>query len=376
VRASAQDLLGMRLRAHALVGEGMSSPVTVAERMLAVQAQDFRAACWALGVRSPGSTAADVAGALDAGHIVRSWPMRGTLHFVPAVDLGWMLQLTAPRLLAGQRTRRAQLGLSEDDIERARHIAVDALTGGRELNRHGFLRMLEEQGLDTGGQRGYHLIWTLAQTGTLCWGRTEGTGQVLVLLDEWVREPRALERDEALGEFLLRYLRGHGPAGLKDFTWWSQMTVADANVAVAVAGDRLDELQVGDAILYREAGADAGGIDALRQSRDSVLALPGFDEYLLGYRDRDHVIAPELLERVVPGRNGIFLPLMVAAGRVVGTWRSTRAGRSMSVRAQPFAPLSARRLAGFERSIRRYSRFLGTRIAVTAAAVPTGQASL
>lgn len=372
----------MRLRAHGLVGEGLPSPLAVAERMLAVQAQDFRSGCWALGVRSPGSTVADVAAAIDSGSVVRSWPMRGTLHFVPATDLGWMLQLTTPRLLAGQRTRRKQLGLDDNDIERAREVAIGALAGGRELTRAGFLRALEEHGIDPGGQRGYHLIWKLAQTGTLCWGRTDGTGQVLVLQGDWVREPRVLERDEALGEFLLRYLRGHGPAGLKDFAWWSQLTIADAKVALAVARGRLGELQVGDTILHYALDADttrAGrvAIDrASTQPRDSVLALPGFDEYLLGYRDRDHVIDPDLFERVVPGRNGMFLPLMVVAGRVAGTWRPSRTAQAMSVEPHPFAPLSVRRLAGFERSIRRYSRFLGTPITVMPPPPPSGQASL
>ena len=170
----ASDLLRLRLRAHGLTGEGLPSPVAVAERMLAVQAQDFRAGCWALGVRSPGATIGDVTAAIDSGSIVRSWPMRGTLHFVPACDLHWMLHLTTPRMLARQRTRRSQLGLEDRDIERARDAAVHALSGRRELTRSGFLEMLGEQGIDTGGQRGYHLIWYLAQTGTLCWGRTEG----------------------------------------------------------------------------------------------------------------------------------------------------------------------------------------------------------
>ncbi|RNE66604.1 winged helix DNA-binding domain-containing protein [Cryobacterium tepidiphilum] len=363
--------------------------------MLAVQAQDFRAAFWALGVRSPASTAADVSAAIDNGSIVRSWPMRGTLHFVPPAELGWMLALTTPRLLAKQRTRRAQLGIDEHDVERAREVAVGALEGGHELTRAGFLRTLEENGIDTAGQRGYHLIWHLAQTGTLCWGRTEGTAQVLVLLDEWVREPRMLERDEALGEFLVRYLRGHGPATLKDFAWWSQLTMIDAKTALAVAGDRLGELRLGDVTLYYESDTNANtnantdaNTDANTHAnthaafssppppRDAVLALPAFDEYLLGYQNRDHVIDAELFERVVPGKNGMFLPIMVAGGRIAGTWRTTRAARSLGVRPEPFAALSQRRLAGFERSIRRYSHFLGTTISVTPAAVNGGDASL
>lgn len=368
--ASPRDLLRLRLLAHGLGGDGLPSPAAVVERMLGVQAQDLRAALWAVGVRSPGSTVADVTAAIDAGSIVRSWPMRGTLHLVPAADLHWMLQLTTPRLVAGSAGRWAQLELDTETGERAREVVQDALAGGRELTRAGFLRVLQEHGIDTSGQRGYHLIWYLAQTGTLCWGRTDGNGQVLVLLDEWVRKPRELDRDEALGEFLLRYVRGHGPASLRDFVGWTQLTVADAKAARAVAGDRLAEVRVGDDVLYYEAASDVVPLSsdgAAPRTSDAVLALPGFDEYLLGYKNRGFVIDDDLFEWVVPGRNGLFLPIVVAGGRVAGTWRTTGTGRSLRAELRAFAPVSATRRAGFERGIRRYSRFLGTPVTIAAA---------
>src|ERR1700733_9926544 len=100
-KASTSDLLRLRLAAQSLAPADEESPASVVDRMLAVQAQDFGAACWALGVRAPGTTLDDVIASLDAGEIVRSWPMRGTLHFVPARDLGWMLQLTTSRMVTG-----------------------------------------------------------------------------------------------------------------------------------------------------------------------------------------------------------------------------------------------------------------------------------
>jgi hypothetical protein len=368
-RASRDDVTRLRLQRHGLVGEPLPSPVAAVERMLAVQAQDYTAGKWALGIRSPGTTIGDVDAAINSGRIVRSWPMRGTLHFVPARELNWMLALTTPRLLVGTKTRQAQLDLDAGIIEQARAVAVDALEGGRELSRADFLQVLEEKGIATRAQRGYHLIWHLAQSGTLCWGRQVGKAQVLVLMNEWVPQPRCLEPDEALGEFVFRYFAGHGPATLKDFAWWSQLTIADAKTGLAVAAPRLAELDVDGTTMYLS--TDAGELGNPVRQRSPVLALPGFDEYLLGYRDRTFAIDEEDLRRVVPGKNGIFLPLMVADGRVIGTWRRTAKPGKISVEAQPLggpkAPaFNARRQAGFRRSVRDYSRFLG----MTASVVP------
>jgi hypothetical protein len=370
-RASRTDITRRRLESQALTGAPVGGPAEVVERLLALQAQDLRWAKWAVGVRSPGSTSADVDALLDSGRVVRSWPMRGTLHLVPAQELGWMLELTTPRLWAGSTTRRRELGLDEVTIERAREIAIGALSGGRELSRSAFLHVLERAGIDATGQRGYHLIWHLAQSGTLCWGRQLDTAQMLVLLDEWVPRPRRLERDEALGEFLLRYLVGHGPAPLTDFAWWSQLTMADAKTARAVAGQRLAELDVAGVAHLFPATSDAGPVPraAPGRGRDAVLALPGFDEHLLGYRDRSFAIEPENLTRVVPGKNGIFLPLLVRSGRVIGTWRRDWQPKLVTVEPRPFLPLAPAAARAADRSLHEYARFLERAVKVLPAEV-------
>lgn len=372
--ASRPDIVRRRLASQALTGALAGDPAAVVERMLALQAQDLRWAKWAVAVRAPGTTSAEVDRLIDSGTIVRSWPMRGTLHLVPATELGWLLELTTPRLWAGAAARRRDLGLDEATIERAREIAVPALSGGRQLSRADFLAVLARHGIDVAGQRGYHLIWHLAQSGTLCWGRQLDSQQLLVLLDEWVPERRRLERDEALGEFLLRYLTGHGPASLADFAWWSQLTMADAKTALAVAAPKLAVFEVdGERYLFPE-DSDLGPLAPApqRRGRDAVLALPGFDEHLLGYRDRSFAIEPDRLPLVVPGKNGIFLPLLVRAGRVVGTWRRTWQPRLVTVEPQPFSPLSPAAARSVERSLHDYGAFLGRPLDVLPPPPPPG----
>jgi hypothetical protein len=370
-RASRTDITRRRLDSQALTGALSGRPAEVVDRLLALQSQDLRWGKWAVGVRSPGTTSADVDALIDSGRIVRSWPMRGTLHLVPAVDLGWMLMLTTARLWAGSATRRRDLDLDEATIERARTVAVEALSGGRELSRAAFLDRLAQHGIDASGQRGYHLIWHLAQSGTLCWGRQLDTQQMLVLLDEWVPDPRRLDRDEALGEFLVRYLAGHGPAPLTDFAWWSQLTMADAKTALAVAGPTLLGFDVDGVTHLLPAASDVAPLARAGsgRGRGAVLALPGFDEHLLGYRDRSFAIEPENLTRVVPGKNGIFLPLLVRAGRVVGTWRRDWQPKLITVEPRPFAELPAPAARSADRSLHEYADFLGRTVQVLPQAV-------
>ncbi|POH61822.1 hypothetical protein C3B59_14625 [Cryobacterium zongtaii] len=364
-RASRSDITRRRLASQALTGS-ITEPAQVVDRMLAVQAQDLRWAKWAVAVRAPGSTSADIDALIDSARIVRSWPMRGTLHLVPGPDLAWLLGLTTPRLWAGAATRRRDLGLDEATIERARTVAEDALSGGRELTRAAFLALLERHGIGTDGQRGYHLIWHLAQSGTLCWGRQLDAQQMLVLLSDWVPHPRRFERDQALGEYLLRYLAGHGPAPLTDFAWWSQLTMTDAKTALAVAGGQLDTLEVDGVSHLLPQSSDLGPLGRAAPGRgpSAVLALPGFDEYLLGYRDRSFAIEPENLTRVVPGKNGIFLPVLVRGGRIFGTWRRDWQPRAITVHPAPFTPQGAASLQATERALHEYARFLGRPVQV------------
>lgn len=90
-----------------------------------------------------------------------------------------------------------------------------------------------------------------------------------------------------------------------------------------------------------------------------MIALPSFDEYLLGYRDRSFAVDNSGLLRVVPGKNGIFLPLILSSGRVIGTWRQTKRAQTLSVEPRPLDGLSAKQLREFERAVAEYARFLG-----------------
>ena len=361
-RVSRSDLLRLRRLAQAIDGPAEPDPAAVARRLLALQGQDFAAGCWALALRTTGATLNDVLTALDAGRIIRSWPMRGTLHFVPPEDLRWMLSVTMDRMVASLGRRQQQLSLEAADFAHAADVATAALAGGRSLSRAELSERWEAAGIATTGQRGYHLIYFLAQTGLLCWGPVVRSGngnptQALVLLDEWAPAPPALEPDEAVARFLLRYLAGHGPATVRDFVWWTKGTMAGAKTAMAVLGDALTTVEA-DGVEYlvtTELAERAAGSPATRTETDAVHLLPAFDEYLLGYQNRAPILDDEHAELIVPGNNGVFQPIIVAGGRIVGTWRR----EGTTVVPLPFAPLSTARQSRLQKAARAYTRYAG-----------------
>ncbi|HEY2765961.1 MAG TPA: winged helix DNA-binding domain-containing protein [Pseudonocardiaceae bacterium] len=335
------DIALLRLAAQRIAGPGFATAAEAVRWLTAAQAQDYPGAVTSVALRTESKTRAGVEAALNAGEIVRSWPMRGTLHFVLAEDLPWMLDLTTERLITGAASRRAALGLDPPTIEHAGRLATEALAGGRQLRRDSLLAIWDEAGLLTVKQRSYHFIWHLAQTGTLCYGPTRDGEQHLVLLDEWVPRPRRLEREEALGEWALRYFRSHGPATIRDFAWWTKLLAADVKTGLAIARSRLERAEV-DGVEYFMAPETPDLLDACRSRAQGVFLLPGFDEYMLGYQNRDAVLPAEFAQRVVPGNNGMFQSTVVAGGQVTGTWKRTGRGSKQTVVATPFTSFSSR----------------------------------
>ena len=325
----------MRLVAQRLAGPRPATAADAVRRLTAAQAQDLPGALLSVALRTTAGTRCEVESALNAGDVVRSWPMRGTLHLVAAEDLPWMIGLLGPRVLTGAPARRTQLGITDADIEKARGLAVQALSGGRQLRRAEILAALADGGVDITGQRGYHLLWYLSQTCTLCLGPIDDGEQRFVLMDEWIRAPRRLAGEEALGELAGRFFRGHGPATLKDLTRWAGLRITESRAGLATARDGLARLEV-DGVEYF---LDPETPDLLADHRDEALAvrlLPGFDEFVLGYADRTCAVPPEFADRIVPGGNGMFRPTVVSGGRVVGTWGWSGRGAKRTVTATPF----------------------------------------
>ncbi|HSK47897.1 MAG TPA: winged helix DNA-binding domain-containing protein [Coriobacteriia bacterium] len=358
---NASELLQMRLRAQLVHPHAPVTPGEVVRRMGAMQAQDLLGAKWAVGLRAGGCTDADVERALADKQMVRSWMMRGTLHFVAPEDLRWMLEVTAPKLFERVAARERQLQLSAEDFDRAGEAAVDGLQGGKALTRKEMFALFEAAGVSTDGQRGYHLLWHLAQQGLLCFGPMQGKQPTFVLLDEWVPPTEPLTREEALARFARRYFVGHGPATLKDFARWMGLPVGEARLGLqAIAGELRSESLDGTEYWFAVQDGDSDDAAYAGDAEWGVYLLPAFDEYVIGYGDREPIFEESHDDyHAQVASNGWFSPVIVAGGRVVGMWK-----RTVTVKEVVVTPKLVRRVDKTEKkllaeAVERYGAFLG-----------------
>ncbi|MBT2485211.1 MULTISPECIES: winged helix DNA-binding domain-containing protein [unclassified Microbacterium] len=341
-------LLAERLRSHRLTAPAKTVE-EAAGQLVAVQSQDFTAGRWALAVRTRGGPRlSDVDAAFDRGELVRAWTMRGTLHTVRARDLGWILEVTAGRQRQQAASRHRQLGIDDDVVAAAVAALTPALRQGG-LTRAEIFEILAGIGIDPGGQRGIHLLFTLTIDGLICQGPVVARDGVtreqrFVLVAEHVREQE--HPDDPLAELFLRYIVGHGPAGVTDFAWWSGLTLGQSREAAGRAAPRLLEIADGLFVAPERPRRAPGAA--------SVHALGAFDEYYISYADRTTVCAPEYLSAVGPGKNGMVRATLVENGRVIGCW--THATASQGASPELFQPPADE--AAVAAALARFARFI------------------
>lgn len=349
---TATELIHLRLASQQIAASSCSTPLEVVTTLGALQAQDYAGALWSVGLRLPGATVADVEQALQEGSIVRTWPMRGTLHLVPAVDARWMLRLMAPRVLSGAAARERNLGLSKAVFAKSFDVFRSALAGGKQLERQEMMTVLQENGVATEGQRGYHILWRAAQEALICLGPMHGKQQSFVLFDSWVSEHRELTREESIVKLARRFYTSHGPATSKDFMRWTKLTSKDANYALQNLRNELKSVEVNGYTYWYKAGQSP--IQA-----EQAYLLPGFDEYMLGYGDRSLIVEDDHHRLVVPGSNGMFMPTIIINGRVSGIWKRTIKRKEVVITLKPFIPLKKAELGLIAEAANRYGMFIG-----------------
>jgi hypothetical protein len=347
------SLAERRLIAHGLTSPGFASPHEMVSRFGAVQAQEYLAALWAVGMRVARCTEADVRRAIEDRRIVRGWPMRGTLHFTAAEDTRWILELTAPRQIASAGPRSRQLELDERAYASANDAMAAALTGHKRLSRPQLFKALERAGVSPAGQRGAYLLFRAVADRVICQVGVERGKGVYMLFDEALPSAKSLPRDAALAELALRYFASHGPATVHDFAWWSGLTVADARAGIEANSPRL--------ILEHIDGKDYWSDASEREiTVDSPVAhlLPMYDEYLVAYKDRSAVV-PHGQTAPYKSGNPVFSWVILIDGRTAGTWKRTLRQDSVVVDLSPAFPLTDVQRDAVHAAARRFGEFLG-----------------
>jgi hypothetical protein len=347
------DITRRRLAAQHVSRPLFAEPCEVVAWLGAVQAQDYLGSLWAVGLRLTVAAEASVERALAERRIVRTWPMRGTLHLVAAADVRWMLELLTPRVVASSAGRYRQMGLDEETFARSRKLFVKALEGGRQLARAALYRVLEAAGISTAESRGLNILGRLAQERLICFGAREGKQQTFVLLDEWVPGAKSIPREEALAELARRYFKSRGPATVQDFAWWSGLTTRNAAAGVGLVRESLSRESVGGRDYWLSTSTPAAEGDPR-----AAYLLPAYDEYTVAYRDRSAVLDPSHAQRPDSG-GGIFSPTVVIGGKVLGTWKRTLKKDSVEISLNPFRPLKRDEREAAGAAAQKYAAFLG-----------------
>jgi hypothetical protein len=342
-----------------LIKPAFPNPADVARWFGAIQSQDFAGSLWAIGLRIRDACEADVERAIAERSILRTWPMRRTIHLVPAEDARWMVRLLAPRQIARMAPYYRKLGITNRKLDCAGKVLHAALVGGQQLTRAELYSRLNAAGIATsapaGMAHGMHLITHWALDGLICIAARKGKQPAFALLDEWVARSRELSGDDACAELATRYFQSHAPATVADFAWWAGLAIAEARRSVWLIADSLKPITV-DGIEYwlmRDLAESAAG-------PPPVLLLPAFDEYTVGYANRSAAVEASMMNSV---NHGLAAGILVN-GRVTGTWKRSFSGRkAVAVVPNLLRKLTSKERIALRRAAERYAAFLGKTLA-------------
>lgn len=341
-RRSGAQLLGRR-------GKGRS-PAELAASVAGFQAQEPAAARLSFRARDSRVTAADVDRARSTERtLLRTWVMRDTMHLLAIDDAAWLLPLFEPRLQRKSRARLAALGMEDADVERGLRAIRTRLADGPE-RRPLLAEAVERAGVELNDQTSRNLFHQATVYGICCQGPDQGSQPTLIDRREWIGELGRFDREAALRELALRYLRAFGPANEADFAGWSSLGLGDVREALELIADRLVRVSLPSGDGWRLKGrAPASGAGLVR-------LLSAYDTYLMGHRDRDFIAAGAEWKRVMPG-GGILRPAILVGGAAVGTWGIRRTASKIEVRIEPFGELEPPVLAAIEAEVADIGRF-------------------
>ena len=341
-----------RLHNQRLFGEKFHTPGEVVAWMGAVQGQEYPYAKWALGLRMEKATDDVVEQAFNDGAILRTHLMRPTWHFVTPADIRWMLELTAPRVHAAVGYAYRQLELDDALCRRSNSAIAKALRGGKQLTREELRGVLQKAGIavENASRMGF-LMMRAELDGIVCSGPRRGKQFTYMLLDERAPHARTLRRDEALVELTRRYFSSHGPATVKDFAWWSGLTVADVKAGLAMLGSQfIHEVIDGQTYWF------SASMPEVKDASFTAHLLPVLDEYIVAYKDPRAIYDAAFAEQA---KNRNFVSTIAIGGEIVGEWSRLLQKDAVVIAANFFTKLTIAEQLAFDAAAHRYGEFLG-----------------
>lgn len=231
-----------------------------------------------------------------------------------------MLRLSARRIRSANSSLARSRGLGIDDgmYSRSNRLIEKMLRGNLCLTKRQIADRFQAAGIAADTHFMTRYLMRAEADGIVCSGPDRAGQFTYALLEERVAPVPELTRDESLGRLVRAYFRSHSPATASDFAWWSGLSASDVRAAIGSIRDELETLRLGDRerLIHRSWTDFPAPAPALH-------LLPPYDEYLIGYRDREPVLRAEHAP-AAHNRWGIFYPVVLAAGRVAGNWSAAR----------------------------------------------------
>ncbi|WP_414469247.1 winged helix DNA-binding domain-containing protein [Methanobacterium sp. ACI-7] len=343
------NIPSMRLQSQQLDCQRFKKPEEIIAWFGGVQAQDYPGAKWAIAQRLEDCTDVNIEQAFAEKKFVRTWAMRGTLHFVTASDIRWIMELLGPRIIARNARRYKELELDEETLKRSNEVLKNALQEGERLNRRELVTILQENGISTEGQRAPYMLQRASLDGLICQeGMHSNNNPIFISMVE-LPKTKTLTRHYALAELAKRYFTSHGPATIQDFTWWSGLLTKDAKAGLEAVKSSLESETIGDKT-YWYLGSK------LKHSSPRVHLLPSFDEYIVGYKDRSASL--EKIHSKNESIKNMMYPTIAIDGQIVGTWKRRFNKNEVMVELKPSIALNATECHILDDAAYRFGEFL------------------
>jgi hypothetical protein len=353
-----QEISHYRLVSQKLYKTTSCTPQEIVRHLGAMQAQDYSMAKWAIGSRCNASEK-EIEEAINSAQIIRTHILRPTWHFVAADDIYWMLDISAPQVKRFTISAGKKYGF---DIKKLYQINAEIekmLNGNNHMTRDEIMQELNIKKTSSADFLSAAIMMNAELDGLVCNGRMKGKQITYALLEERVTKPKTkLTKEEGLAKLAKRYFESHGPATLLDFSWWSGFSPTICKSSINAIELQLNSIDIENQTYWF--GKDISGETNFRES---VHFLPAFDEILISYKTREASILLEHQSKAFTN-NGIFKPIILENGKVIGTWKRTIKKDHAKIETQFFNETENHKKAILFEGTKAFENYLETKILI------------
>jgi hypothetical protein len=320
--------LAWRLSRHLLDPVGSCSVGDVVRRLGAVPAYPDSTAELAAGLRRSGSRPGDIARALEAGEVFKTYAFRGATHLLTPGEGGIYLALRASGRQWELPSWQDAYGLTPADWPAFREAVREAVAD-QPLTRHE-LRVAvgrRRRFRDAAAGLNRSLLKSLMWQGDLCFGPARDGEATVQGLDRIAHSVELPSVDEAGRRAVEAYVRAYGPTTAAGVHYYLGAGLSAGRKALRGWLDDLSDRLVTIDVDGENLLVSADDVDALTSTTviPTVRLLPAADPWVMGPGTADpHVVPPAHRQAVTRGAN-----LVLAGGVVAGTW--TRKAGTLNV---------------------------------------------